>query len=77
MSLPNTPHARIFLGSISKYYLNTITTSVHQIHIGFGGGRTYTTGFINLDLTVGPIRAAHLFHVIDPQTAYHLFLGRP
>lgn len=43
----------------------------------FNGSRTYTIGSISLDLTVGPIRAAHRFHVIDTQTSYHLLLGRP
>lgn len=43
----------------------------------FNGTRTYTIGSISLDLTVGPIRAAHRFHVIDSQTSYHVLLGRP
>lgn len=32
---------------------------------GFGGGCTYTMGFVNLDLTVGPIRATKRFYVVD------------
>lgn len=43
----------------------------------FNGSRTYTVGSLSLDLTVGPIRVAHRFHVIDTHTSYHLLLGRP
>lgn len=43
----------------------------------FRGNRTYTMGFLNLDLTIGPIQAAHKFHMIDFQTTYHLLLRRP
>lgn len=43
----------------------------------FNGNRTYTVSSISLDLTVGPIRVAHRFHVIDTQTSYQLLLGRP
>lgn len=44
-----------------------------QIEVaGFGGGRTHTLGFVNVDLAVGPIQAAHQFQVIT-QTAYHFF----
>lgn len=42
---------------------------------GFGSNCTYILGFVNLDLTVGQIRAMHRFHVIDSQMAYHLLLG--
>lgn len=41
---------------------------------GFRGDCTYTIGFMNLDPTVGLIRAAHLSHVINAQMAYHLLL---
>lgn len=53
---------------------------------GFGGDRTHTLGFVNLDLTVKPIRVAHRFHAIDAQMTYRLslqnysmqlMLGRP
>lgn len=39
--------------------------------------RTYRIGSMSLDLTIGPTRTAHRFHVIDSQTSYHLLLGRP
>lgn len=47
------------------------------IEPSFGGDRTYTIGFVYLDLMVGPIRTAHQFHIIDAQTSYHLLLGQP
>lgn len=43
----------------------------------FGGDRTHMIGFVNLDLTIGPIRAAYRFHIIDAQTSYHLLFERP
>lgn len=45
--------------------------------VRFGGGRAHTFGFMNLDLTVRPTRAAHQLLVIDAQTAYHVLLRRP
>lgn len=42
----------------------------------FGGDCTHTLGFVNLDLTVGPLRAAHRFHIINAQMFYHLLLER-
>lgn len=44
---------------------------------GFDGDRTNILGFVNLDLIMWPIWAAHRFHVIDAQTAYHLLLRLP
>lgn len=43
----------------------------------FSGDRTYTIYSLYLNLMMGPIRAAHRFHVIDSQTSYHHLLGRP
>lgn len=42
----------------------------------FRGHSMYTMGFVNLDLTVGPIRVAHKFHLMDSQMTCHLLLGR-
>lgn len=42
----------------------------------FRGKSTYTMGFVNLDLNVGPRRTTHKFYVIDSQTTYFLLLGR-
>lgn len=36
----------------------------------------YTLDFLSLDLTVGPLKLACRFYVIDSWTAYHLLLGR-
>lgn len=36
----------------------------------FRGNYTYTIGFVNLDLTVGPIPTAHKFHVTDSWTTF-------
>lgn len=44
--------------------------------IDFRGHSTYTMVFVNLDLTMGSMRVAHKFHVIDSQTTYHQLLGR-
>lgn len=41
------------------------------------GHKTFTVGFVCLNLMVGPIRAAHKLQVIDSRTSYHLLLGRP
>lgn len=47
----------------------------HPIEMsGFGGDNTHTLGFVNLNLSVEPIQAAHRFYVINAQTAYHLLL---
>lgn len=43
----------------------------------FRGHKTFKIGFVTLDLTLGPIRAAHPFQVIDSQTSYHMLLRRP
>lgn len=43
---------------------------------GFGENASFTLGYINFDLTIGPTRAATCFHVIDICTSY-LMLGRP
>lgn len=44
---------------------------------GLGGNCSYSIGFVHLDLTVWPMRAAHQFHIIDSPTAYYQLLGRP
>lgn len=41
----------------------------------FGGNCTYA--IVNLDLTVGLMRAAQKFHVINSPTTGHLLIGRP
>lgn len=40
----------------------------------FGGERIHTLGFVNLDLTAGPIGATHRFHIINPHKSYNLLL---
>lgn len=42
----------------------------------FRGHKTFTIGFVNLVLTVGPIRVAHPFQAIDLCMSYHVLLGR-
>lgn len=42
----------------------------------FGGNASLTLGFIELDMTIGPMRASTRFHVFDGITVYHLLLGR-
>lgn len=44
---------------------------------GFGCGCTYAMAFMNLDLTIGPIRAMDWFHVFYSQMTYDLLLERP
>lgn len=41
---------------------------------GFEGGCTHTLGFVNLELTVGSIRAVHRFHDIDAQRPTTFYL---
>lgn len=53
-----------------------ITGKPIEVYI-FRGHKTFTVGFANLDLTVSPIRVAHMFHVINSQTSYCLLLRRP
>lgn len=43
---------------------------------GFGGNAFFTLDNINLDLTIGLIRAATRCHVIDARTSCHLMLRR-
>lgn len=43
----------------------------------FRGHNGYAMGFINLNLTMWPVLAAHKFNVIHSQTTYHLLLERP
>lgn len=43
----------------------------------FGGNSSFTVGYINLDLTIGPIREATRFSVIDAHTSHHSLLGDP
>lgn len=40
----------------------------------FRSYKTFTIRFVNLDLTIGQIKASHKFHVVDSQTSYHLLL---
>lgn len=37
---------------------------------------SFTVGYINLNLTIGPLQAAIKLYVIDTRTSYHLFHGR-
>lgn len=40
-------------------------------------GNVFAIGFINLDMTIRPLRAANSFHIMDAQTSYHLPLKKP
>lgn len=42
---------------------------------GVIGSWSFTIGYINLDLTIGSMRAATRFYVIDALTSYHLLIG--
>lgn len=45
--------------------------------LSFGGNRSFSLGYIILDLAIGPMQVATQFHMIDVGTFYHLLLGRP
>lgn len=44
---------------------------------GFEGNASFALGYINFDLTNGPIREATRSHVLDARSLYHLLLGGP
>ena len=45
--------------------------------VGIGVLQQCTLGYVSLDLTVRPIRARTLVHVMDGDTSYHIILGLP
>ena len=45
--------------------------------VGIGVLQQCTLGYVSLDLTVRPIRAHTLVHVMDGDTSYHIILGLP
>lgn len=61
---------------ISLLILDTVDVSREKIvrqpikTSSFRESKTFIIGFVNLDLTVGSIRVAHPFQVIDSQTSY-------
>lgn len=75
--------ATLALNIISLHVLDDIGIPREKIQkqpfevSSFNVNQTYTVGSISLGLTVGLIRTAHRFHVIDSQMSYHLLLGRP
>ena len=44
---------------------------------GIGLLQQHTLGHVSLDLTLGPIRACTLMHVMNGDTLYHVILGCP
>ena len=44
---------------------------------GIGSLQQHTLGHVSLDLTLGPIRACTLMHVMNGDTLYHVILGCP
>lgn len=75
-------HAGSSLNIISLNFLDDIgspreNTQKQSFEVSiFNGDQTSTIGFVNLNLTVGQIRAPFHFYAIDSQTSYHLLLGR-
>lgn len=78
MSMAELKHALIDSGSsLNIMSLSTLEalkiprrrTLNHPVKVsGFGGKASFTIGYINLDRTIGPMRAATHFHVTNART---------
>lgn len=73
-SLPNVIHISILMPIRVPH--DRITK--HPIEVsGFECNLAYTFGFVNLNITVKPMRTVNRFKVIDAPSSYHMLLGRP